>query len=679
LDNKEVAAVFAEMADLLQIQGGTGDGATSTDTYRIRAFRRTARVLENLGESVHNLLDRNGLHKVHGLGEGSVHRIKQILRTGSCDDLRSLKAHLPAGLREILELKGVGPRTVRILYSHLRIGTLEELEAAAVTGRLAKLPRMGERTEDRILEAIAAHRKRIGRVRLSKAIATGNAIAQRLREAPDVVRAELTGSARRRKATVGDLDILVAAEDGRPALSAFLSMPDVAEVLWSGEGRCSVRLQTRQQVDMRIIPPENMGAGLHYFTGSQLHNIASRARGNRFQLRISEHGVFRRADDVRLLPAEHEEEIFAAVGLPFIPPELRETVGEIEAAEAGRLPNLVCEQDLRGDLHMHTRASDGKGTAREMAEAAIALGHAYIAITDHTQSLTVANGLDEARLLEQVDHLQRLEQQMGRIRLLTGSEVDILEDGDLDIHPSVLRRLDWVVASIHSHFDLSADEMTARIVRAIESGLVDVIGHPTGRQLGERDGFPFDMERVLRAALRCGVALECNGSPKRMDLDDVGCRQARETGVQVVISTDAHAPAHLAHRQYGLAMARRGWLERKDVLNAWPVEVLRDRRQDRMRRAGVAISLFEPSRPPTTAPHVTRGVEEAELLAEALADPATLDAALLDRIGRYLVEGGDESLEAALLRSSTNPMGRAFEIVLQANATASPGPRGSRS
>lgn len=669
LDNREIAAVFFEMADLLHIQGG--------DEYRIRAFKRSGRVIENLGEPLKSLIERNALQKVPGLGEGTVFRVKQILRSGSCDDLRRLKQTLPTGLREMLEIKGVGPRTVRIVWHHLKLGSVEELERAARRGDLAKLPRIGERTEEKILEGIAAWRLRVGRVPLQKARRTGDRIVQALRDVPEVVRATLGGSARRGKASVGDLDILVAADDGAPVIQAFTALPGVVDVLWGqgGDGRCSVRLESRQQVDLRIIPPENWGAGLHYFTGSQLHNIAIRARGNRRGVKISEHGVFWRHDETqRITPAEEEEEIFHAVGLPWIAPELRENLGEIEAAEAGRLPELITERDLCGDLHMHTTASDGKGSLREMADAAIALGHAYIAITDHSKTLEVANGLDERRLVEQGGQIRAMEDRLGRIRLLRGIEVDILPDGELDLERSVLRDLDWVVASVHSDFDLPEDRMTERLLRVIDSGLVDCIGHPTGRMLGIRDGYRYDMEKVLHACLRAGVAMEVNGSPKRMDLDDVHARQCRELGVMVAIDTDSHAPDHLAFREYGVAVARRGWLERKDVLNAWPVDVLLDRRRDRLRRSGATIGWAPLTLSPAPSPRPDpvevapgRAVPtQTDALAAALADPATLDDELLARTERWLTEGDDEALEDALRTLGDHPMQKAFELTVLA-------------
>lgn len=651
MDNHEIAAAFSEMADLLLIQGG--------DEFRIRAFNRTARIVEGLAEPLEALLARDGLRKIPGIGEGSVHRIKQILRSGSCDDLRRLRAQLPSGLRDMLDIKGVGPRTVRIVWQHLKLGTVAELEAAARAGRLQKLPRMGARTEEKILEGIAAWKQRAGRVSLQRALREGYRLRDALREVPGVVAAELGGSARRGKSTVGDLDILCATDDGGPVVARFVTLPGVSEVLWRGDGRCSVRLESRQQVDLRIIPPENFGAGMHYFTGSQLHNIAIRARAKRFGVEISEHGVFQRGDGTThgplITPGTREEEIFAAVGLPFIPPELRENTGEIEAAEQGRLPRLVEASDLIADLHLHTVESDGKGTLEQMVDAAIALGHSYLAVTDHSKALDVANGLDAKRVRKQGEAIRSLEQQRSRIRILRGLEVDILPDGELDLDPDTLRGLDWVVASVHSELDMPDPEMTRRLVRAIESGLVDCIGHPTGRMIGHRDASKWDVDIVLKAALRAGVAMEVNGNPKRMDLDDVHARRCRELGVPVAIDTDAHHPDHLSQRQFGLAAARRGWIEPKHVVNCWPVATLLERRRDRTRSdAMIGWTAPEPVAPPA-APQPSDDLREA-----LSADP--IDPELLARLERYLVSGDDE-IDATLRTISTNPLAHAFVIV----------------
>lgn len=653
LDNRAVAAVFGEMADLLDIE--------ASDTFRVRAFRRTAKVIESLGDPLRVLLERGALEKMPGIGEGSVHRIKQILRTGTCDDVVRLRAALPAGLRDLLALDGVGPKTARLLWQHLRVGNVDELEAAVRAGKLASVPRLGARGEERMLAAIHAWRQRGSRVPLYKSLRTGAGIVSHLIASGEAQRVELGGSARRGKATIGDLDVLVGADDGARVVHAFSSMPGVAQVMWSGEGRCSIRLEgTRQQVDLRVIPVENWGAGLHYFTGSQQHNIAIRLRANKLGLRVGEHGVYRRDDDVRLLSVGTEEELFAALGLPWIPPELREDMGEIEAAEAGRLPKLVQAGDLRGDLHCHTRESDGTGTVEEMLAAAHALGLDYLAITEHSKSTAIANGLDERRLTSHAAHIADTGQRLGRIRAMRGVEVDILVDGSLDLEGGVLRDLDWVVGSVHAHFDMPAAVMTDRMIRAMETGLVDVIGHPTGRMLGQRDGYELDWERLIEAAHRTGVALEINGSPKRMDLEDRRARQCKDAGVPVCINTDAHSPDHLPHRTFGLAMARRGWLEPKDVMNCWSAQELLDRRRARLRRAGFTVGWTVDAEP---APAPADGPLD---LTAALAGGG-VDDALRARLEAYLTRG-DPELEAALIRVDPNPMQLAFQLLAGAIA-----------
>ena len=655
LDNRAVAAVFAEMADLLDIE--------ASDTFRVRAFQRTAKVIEALGEPVRQLMERGALDKMPGVGGGSVHRIKQILRTGTCDDLVRLRVALPAGLRDLLALDGVGPKTVRVLWQNLRVGGVDELEQAIRAGRLAGLPRMGERAEERLLASIAAWRIRASRVPLYKSLRTGHQIIEHLVAGGDILRIELGGSARRGKATVGDLDVLVAADDGARVVHRFATQPGVAQVLWSGEGRCSVRLEgTRQQVDLRVIPAENWGAGLHYFTGSQQHNIAIRLRANKLGLRVGEHGVYRRDDDARILAVGTEEELFAALGLAYIPPELREDLGEIEAAEQGRLPKLVEAGQLRGDLHCHTRESDGTGTIDEMLAAAHALGLDYLAITEHSKSTAIANGLDERRAVAHAARIADAGQKLGKIHALRGIEVDILADGSLDLDPQVLRDLDWVVGSVHAHFELPPHQMTERIVKAMESGLVDVIGHPTGRMLGQRDGYALDWERILAAAHRTGVALEVNGSPKRMDLEDLRARQCRDAGVPVCINTDAHSPEHLPRREFGLAVARRAWLEAKDVVNCWPATTLAERRRSRLRSGGHNVGWATPAAAPSDGPAVD-ALPDATLEARLRAGP--VDADLRARLETYLVHG-DPEIEGILQRLDSNPMQHAFQLLASA-------------
>jgi DNA polymerase (family 10) len=580
IDNAEVAGVLAELADLMQIDGAS--------FHRVNAFRRAARIVERLPEPASVMIERGTLSDVPGIGKGTLARIEEILSTGTCRDLRVLRESLPPGLREMLGIKGVGPNTVRAIYETLGIGDVDELEAAAGDGRLLGVPRMGKASVAKIVRGVEALRRRRGRVPLGTAMRRAASIVDELRALPGVERIEVAGSIRRRSDTIGDIDVLVASRDPAPILERFVSMVLVDEILSHGELGASVRLHSRQQADLRVLPPAAFGAALHYFTGSQRHNVAMRGRAKRLGLRINEHGVFSADGEILKVKCTREEQVFEAVGLPWIPPELREDAGELEAAERGELPRLIEPEHLRGDLHLHTTASDGRGTAREMAERARELGLDYLAVTDHSKALGFARGLDEARLVAQVHELRSLQDALD-FRIAAGTEVDILPDGSLDLDPDLLAQLDWVVASVHMSTEMSEAEMTRRIVGAIESGVVDCIGHPTGRRPGRRDPYPVDLEQVLAAAARVGVAMECNGGPNRMDLSDVACRRARELGVLVVLDTDAHSVAHVGRFEFGLAMARRGWLEPADVLNTRPWDEIAQRRRDRLRRVGISV------------------------------------------------------------------------------------------
>lgn len=695
IENAEIAAIFAEMADLLQITGG--------DRHRISSFRRSGRVIERLPDSAEAMLRFGTFDKAYGIGSGTVHRVKQILRSGSTDDLRKLKAELPPGLREMLKIKGVGPTTVRRLYNSLGLTSVDALEQAALSGRLNGVPRMGPGTVSKILSGIQAYRRRIGRFAYADAKRSGDAMVAGMRECPQAIRVALAGSVRRGKATIGDLDVLVGADDPVPVVARFITLPRVDEVLLQGTGRASVRLHNGQQVDLRVLPPSNFGAGLHYFTGSKLHNIMIRRRGNQLGIKVSDKGVFTRGDERLIIPGEREEEIFEAVGLPWIAPELREDSGEVVAAANGRLPRLVEAGDLRGDLHMHTVDSDGKGTAAEMATAARDRGLSYIAITDHSQSLKIANGMDEARLAAQLRHLRELDASFSGIKILAGIEVDILPDGTLDIDEGLLAQLDWVVASVHLYTELPGPEMTARVIRAMESGVVDVIGHPTGRRPARREPYAIDVDAMIDAARRTDVALEINGGPNRMDLDELHCRRAREHGVPLVLSTDAHSPRHVGRNEYGLAMARRGWLEPKHVLNTRPWEALAQRRRDRLRKHDISslASMTQVAVPRSKAlgdhgedhhaigpgdidtpdEHAWGELEDpgqaAEVVAlneDEVADIVALlrleprGPAIKERIQRYLHEAdADPAMAAALTSIDANPLQLAFNLLMGAS------------
>ena len=456
LENSEIAALFGEMADLLQIDGG--------DRHRVASFRRSARILEGLPRPAEELLERGELDKIHGIGPGTVHRIKQILRRHSCDDLDALRRKVAPGLREMVKIKGIGPTTVRNIHNRLGIETIDQLEYAAKSGAIEAIPRMGPALAHKILAGVEAYRARRGKYALIDAQRVGRRIVAALATMNEVTRIELAGSVRRGKAAIGDLDVLVATTDPGPVTARFKLLPDVEEVLLAGDGRCSVRLHNQQQADLRLLPPQNFGAGLHYFTGSKMHNIELRKRANSMGMKVSDKGVFiRHSEEVEELidPCVEEHTVFQRLGLPWIPPELRENQGELEAAERGRLPTLIEGREIVGDLHMHTRDSDGTGSAREMAErGAASSGTRTSRSRNHSKALRLANGLDEQRLAAQMQRIRSLDAELDGVRVLSGIEVDILADGALDLDLGLLARLDWVIASVHQWTEQDEETMT---------------------------------------------------------------------------------------------------------------------------------------------------------------------------------------------------------------------------
>lgn len=665
---KQAAALFAEMAELMEIRGG--------DPYRARSFSRAARILEKLDEPLVDALRFGALARRRGIGEGTLARLSEMLRTGTCRDLQALRGDMPAGVRQLLSVDGIGPKTVRLLWTHLRIGSLEELERAARGGRLAALPRFGERQAERIVAALEGHRKKTRRTPLAEALAIAGGLIAALDELETVQRVELAGSARRRKETVGDLDILVASYEPLAVSSHFITLPAVDEVLSRGASKTSVRLSSGQQVDLRVLGPETFGAALCYFTGSQQHNIMLRARGNKRQLKISEHGIFTRATELRLAGA-HEEEVFAAIGLPWIAPELRENAGELEAAEQRALPRLVERGDLRGDLHAHSDASDGRASAETLAHAAAARGLSYLALTEHSQTLGAARGLEGAALLARLRELRELEQRLGKIRLLAGVEVEILPDGSLDLPGAVLSELDWVVGALHGALDQPREVLMRRIVRALESGHLDALAHPTGRHLRDRpDGLDLDIDLLLHRARRHDVALEVNGAALRLDLPAELCRRAVRAGVALILSSDAHDVAELAQLELALMTARRGWVEARSVLNTLDVETLLAGRRARKGRhlSAVAERNDDGEATATATKEGDTTDKEGDTTDEETgnANLAALQQALLSppfaatlraRLESWLRGEADAELTLALEYLSENPTRRAFELL----------------
>ncbi len=565
IHNADIAAVFSEIADLLEIE--------SANPFRIRAYRNAARVVGDASVDVCGMVaGEKDLRMLPGIGADLAAKIREIVQTGKCAFLDRLHGEVPPAIAELLHIPGLGPMRVRILWHALGVETLEQLRRVAGEGRIREVPGFGEKSEQKILQAVEAHLSKTQRFTLAVATQYVDALAAHLKAAAGVDRVEAAGSFRRRRETVGDLDMLVTAAANSPVTAAFTGYEEVAEVLASGPTRASVRLKSGLQVDLRVVAPESYGAALYYFTGSKAHNVAVRRLAQERGLKINEYGVFR--GDARIA-GESEESVFEAVGLPWIPPELREDRGEIDAAMKGRLPALVDLEDLRGDLHCHTKATDGRDTLEAMAQAAKAAGLEYLAITEHSQRLAMARGLDAERLAAQIDEIDRLNDKLRGIRLLKGIEVDILEDGKLDLPDAVLARLDIVVASIHSHFDLPQAKQTRRVLKAMDHKHFTLMGHPTARLLDEREPCELDMPRIIRHARERGCGLELNSQPDRLDLVDTWCKAAKEEGVLVSIDSDAHSVRDFANLRFGIGQARRGWLEAADVLNARPLAELR--------------------------------------------------------------------------------------------------------
>ncbi|MFZ5557115.1 MAG: DNA polymerase/3'-5' exonuclease PolX [Pseudomonadota bacterium] len=554
--NADIARAFGEIADLLEIQGA--------NPFRVRAYRNAARTVESYGRDLAALVREGAdLTELPGIGDDLAAKIREIVDTGRIALLERLHKELPPAIADLLQIPGLGPKRVKTLWHDLDVQTAEQLLRAARDGRVRALPGFGEKTERRIEEAVAAHVGAARRFKLAVAAQYAQALVEHLKGARNVGRVEVAGSFRRWRETVGDLDILVTGEN-TGAVERFAGYDEVAEILSRGTTRASAVLKSGLQVDLRVVPEASYGAALHYFTGSKAHNIAIRRIAQGKGLKVNEYGVFK---GERRVAGETEESVYAAVGLPYIPPELREDHGEIEAARAGRLPALVEIGDLRGDLHAHTKATDGHDTLEAMARAARALGHQYLAVTEHSRRLTVAHGLDPRRLEQQIDAIDRLNGEFEGFRLLKGIEVDILEDGSLDLPDSVLSRLDLVVGAVHSKFELSRARQTERILRAMDRPHFSILAHPSGRLLDTREPYDVDMLKIVRKARDRGCFLELNAHPERLDLLDTHCRMARDEGVLVAISSDAHSTADLRNLAFGVGQARRGWLERGDVLN----------------------------------------------------------------------------------------------------------------
>jgi len=570
VDNKSLAGILYETADLLEIDG--------QDSFRIRSYRNAAEAIEAFPQQISELMgDPKQVLAIPGIGKGMLTNLKEMLGEGKLTLHADLLQKYKPSMLQLLKVQGLGPKTISLIWSAYQVCDLEGVAQLARDGKIRILPRMGEKHEQKLLKAIEDYQRIAGRYLLDAAETQAEKIIQHLRECAGIEKVTPAGSLRRGRETVGDLDILVTGpacrDDGerQKLIEHIIKLPGLMEIIASGENKVSFRLRGGMQVDVRLLPPESFGAAMQYFTGSKAHNVTLRQRALKMGYTLNEYSLAR-LEDEQVVAAKSEEEIYAALKLDFIPPELRENTGEIDAAEKHALPDLITQSDLKGDVHMHTVETDGKNTIEEIAEAARERAYEYMAITDHSKNLAFANGLDDKRAVEHIQRIRAANGSVGGIRIFAGIEVDILGDGALDLSDSVLEQMDLVIASVHSHFNQSPQEMTERLLKAVENPNTSIIGHPTGRLLLRRDAYAFDLDALLRAAARNKVAMELNAYPDRLDLCDRHLRLAKQLGVKIVINTDSHHTSHMEKIRFGILQARRAWLTAKDVLNTLPVE-----------------------------------------------------------------------------------------------------------
>ncbi len=565
MENSDFAKIFAEMAELLELK--------EDNPFRIRAYQKAAQNIESFTENLESIYKKSGLkalEEVPGIGKGIAEHIEELIKTGKLKSHEDLLKKFPKKLLDIIAIPGIGPKTAILIYKKMKIDSIEKLEAAARTGKLSKLPGIRAKKIENILQGIALKKRNIGRFSIGVALPYAEVIENKLKKLKDVDKIVVCGSLRRAKETIGDIDILITSTKPGEVMDAFVKLPQVDRILGRGETKTSVILKNGMQADLRVVEPESFGAAVYYFTGSKQHNIVVREMAVKKGLKINEYGVYK---GKKKIAGKEESDIFRIFGLPWIPPEIREAQGELEAAKAGKLPKLIELKDMRGDLHAHTVATDGSNTIEEMARAAKDLGYEYLAITDHSVSTRVAGGLDVKELMQNIKKIEKARSSAG-IKILKGSEVDILPDGSLDYPDEALKELDIVFASIHSNFKMSKAEMTKRIIKAIGNKYVHVLSHPTGRLIGVREPYEVDLDEVMKAAKDTGTFMELNAQPLRLDLDDVHCRKAKEMGIMIAITTDAHAASQLENMRYGVLCARRGWIEKSDVLNCLSYEKL---------------------------------------------------------------------------------------------------------
>ncbi len=570
MDNKAIATLLYETADLLEID--------AQDSFRIRSYRNAAEAIEALPQQVADLIDEpKKLLAVQGIGKGMLANLQMLFKDGRIEAHSELLKKYRPSMLELLKIQGLGPKTISLIWSAYQVCDLEGVEKLAREGKIRTLPRMGEKHEQKLLKAIEDYRRIAGRFLLDTAEELAEKLVEYLLAVPGIEKATPAGSLRRGRETVGDLDILVTgkacidAEPRQELIQNLLRFPGLMDIMAQGENKVSFRHRNGMQVDVRFLPPESFGAAMQYFTGSKAHNVALRQRALKMGFTLNEYSLAN-LEDNQPVARKTEEEIYAKLGLDFIAPELRENLGEIEAAATHTLPALLEWSDIRGDVHMHTIETDGRNTIEEMAEAARERGYEYMAITDHSKNLAFANGLTDERAVAHIERIRAVEKKMGGIRIFAGIEVDILSDGSLDLSDSVLEQMDIVIASVHSLFNQDRAQMTERLLKAISNPNTSLLGHPTGRLLLRRDAYQFDLDAILKAAAEHKVAMELNSYPDRLDLSDVHLRMAKQHGVKIVINTDSHHTSHMEKLRYGVTQARRAWLTKEDVLNTRPVK-----------------------------------------------------------------------------------------------------------
>ena len=570
MDNKAIANILYETADLLEIDG--------QDSFRIRSYRNAAQAIENHSEQIKDIIaDPKKVLAIPGIGKGMLQNLKELFESGKLAVQNELLAKYHPSMLQLLKIQGLGPKTIALIWSAYKVCDVDGVEKLAREGKIRELPRMGEKHEAKLIKAIEDYRRIGGRFLIDAAQEEADKLTEYLKKYSGIDKITPAGSLRRGRETVGDLDILVtgkacSTEEGRQKAIAYVAQyPPLMDVIASGDNKISFHLRSGMQVDVRLLPPESFGAAMQYFTGSKAHNVALRQRALKMGYTLNEYALAT-LEGEKPVAGKTEEEIYAKLKLDYVPPELRENLGEIDLAEKHALPDLITEKDIQGDVHMHTVETDGKNTIEEMAEAARARGYKYMAITDHSKNLAFANGLDDKRAVEHIARIRAAGQKIEGITIFAGIEVDILADGDLDLSDDVLAQMDLVIASVHSVFNQEAPKMTERLLKAIENPNTSIVGHPTGRIQLRRDSYHFDMSAVLAAAAKRKVAMELNAHPDRLDLNDVHLRQAKQQGVKIVINTDAHHTSHMEKMHYGILQARRAGLTKEDVLNTLPAQ-----------------------------------------------------------------------------------------------------------